>query len=201
MKNTAMAALGFVLTLAIYLVLPRAYPPEAEVESPLVMGASSAKGGVLQRVMPSAANLEPVEPLGLLWPLEGRRAGRGYGWRRGAFDPSKEVFHNGVDAVAPTGTPIRAASSGVVETARWLGACGYGVILRHDPPRIPRRRETTTYCHLSKIAVARGERVEEGQTIGEVGSTGASTTPHLHLRLDVSRKHLDPVPHFREIPR
>lgn len=198
-KKTWWAGIFFAVAFGIYALFPFPYPPEAELETPLVMGASSAKGGVLQRIRPSSARGENVAPMGLLWPLDAHPPGRRYGWVRSAFDRNRQVFHNGLDAAAPKGTPIRAASAGAVTTARWLGSCGYGVILLHY--QMQHQRVTSTYCHLSEIVVARDAQVKRGDVLGLVGSTGASTTPHLHLRIDVDRKHVDPIIHFPDLPK
>lgn len=86
---------------------------------------------------------------------------------------------NGVDLAAPTGTPTIAAASGTVIFARngWNGAYGNLVIIRH-----PNGVETL-YAHLSKISTRSGAKVEKGEIIGYVGSTGRSTGPHLHFEV------------------
>lgn len=85
--------------------------------------------------------------------------------------------HTGQDFAAPRGTPVRAVAAGVVRVAAFRGSYGRRIEIRHDDGT------TTTYSHLSSIAVRPGERVAAGQRIGRVGSTGNTTGPHLHLEV------------------
>jgi murein DD-endopeptidase MepM/ murein hydrolase activator NlpD len=97
---------------------------------------------------------------------------------RARFHPILKRFrpHLGVDYAAPSGTPVRAAADGVVSMAGWWGGYGKVVRLRHA------RGIQTLYGHLSRIKVKRGQRVEQGELIGNVGTTGLSTAPHLDYR-------------------
>jgi murein DD-endopeptidase MepM/ murein hydrolase activator NlpD len=97
---------------------------------------------------------------------------------RARFHPILKRFrpHLGVDYAAPAGTPVRAAADGVVIQAGWHGGYGKVVKVRHA------RGLQTLYGHLSRIRVARGQRVEQGEVIGNVGTTGLSTAPHLDYR-------------------
>ncbi|MCT7962202.1 peptidoglycan DD-metalloendopeptidase family protein [Laspinema sp. D1] len=100
-----------------------------------------------------------------------------FGWRiHPIFGGSR--FHSGIDLGAPTGTPVVAAYSGTVSIADWMGGYGQTVVLQHQNSTLE-----TLYAHLSSIFVQPGEVVEQGQVIGEVGSTGNSTGPHLHFEL------------------
>ena len=101
-------------------------------------------------------------------PLPGARRSRGM-----------SSTHKGVDLAAPTGTPIYAAASGKVLTARmgWNGAFGNMVILQHA------NGAKTLYAHMSKLGTSTGAQVTQGEVIGYVGSTGRSTGPHLHLEV------------------
>ncbi|MEK7572251.1 MAG: peptidoglycan DD-metalloendopeptidase family protein [Patescibacteria group bacterium] len=91
--------------------------------------------------------------------------------------------NNGVDLAAPTGTPIVASASGVVLLARKGYNGGYGnmVIIRHP------NGTQTLYGHMSKLVTRTGEVVNQGETIGYVGSTGRSTGPHLHFEVQGAR--------------
>jgi murein DD-endopeptidase MepM/ murein hydrolase activator NlpD len=95
-------------------------------------------------------------------------------------------LHNGVDFAAPTGTPVRAARSGIVRSAGWRGAAGKLVVIDHLDGH------TSAYAHLSRIrdGLAAGDPILAGSTLGEVGTTGRSTGPHLHF---VVRRHGRPV--------
>jgi murein DD-endopeptidase MepM/ murein hydrolase activator NlpD len=85
--------------------------------------------------------------------------------------------HLGVDYGAPVGTPVMAAADGVVTLSGWHGGYGKAVRIRH------RNGYETLYGHLSRIQVQRGQRVEQGDRIGAVGTTGLSTGPHLDYRM------------------
>jgi murein DD-endopeptidase MepM/ murein hydrolase activator NlpD len=91
-----------------------------------------------------------------------------YGYRR---------MHTGIDMPRPYGTSVRSAREGVVIFAGWRGGYGHLIIVRH-PDGI-----RTWYGHLSKITVNPGARVNKGQVIGRVGSSGISTGPHLHFEV------------------
>lgn len=93
-------------------------------------------------------------------------------------------FHAGIDFGAPYGSTIRAADDGVVIFAGWYGGYGRAIIIDHGGST------TTLYGHTSRVYVSEGQRVQRGQAIAAVGSTGFSTGPHLHFEV---RKNGDPV--------
>jgi murein DD-endopeptidase MepM/ murein hydrolase activator NlpD len=95
--------------------------------------------------------------------------------------------HNGVDYGAPTGTPVRTIGDGVVEFAGWQNGYGNVIHIKHSNER------STVYAHLSRIDVAKGQRVEQGMTIGAVGQTGWATGPHLHFEVKIDGQQLDPL--------
>lgn len=95
--------------------------------------------------------------------------------------------HLGTDYGAPTGTPVRAVGDGVVQFAGRQNGYGNVVELQHG------NQHTTLYAHLSAIDVHKGQRVEQGQTLGAVGATGWATGPHLHFEFRVGGKHQDPL--------
>jgi murein DD-endopeptidase MepM/ murein hydrolase activator NlpD len=86
-------------------------------------------------------------------------------------------FHAGLDFAASYGSTIRAADSGIVIFAGWYGGYGKAVIINHGGGL------TTLYGHTSEIFVSEGQKVERGQAIAAVGSTGFSTGPHLHFEV------------------
>ncbi len=120
-----------------------------------------------------------------LWPLHGRITS--YFGRRN-LGLGTASFHRAIDIAAPFGTPITAARSGVVVYAGWSSQ-GYGnlVKLRHAGGA------ETWYAHFSKIGVAVGQRVEQGDALGLVGSTGLSTGPHLHFEVHDQGQTVDPL--------
>lgn len=97
--------------------------------------------------------------------------------------------HTGRDFAAPTGTPVRAVASGRVVEAGWDGPYGRVVVLAHAHAH----GTLTRYAHLSSDAVSVGDRVEAGERIGRVGSTGNTTGSHLHLEVIVSGDLTDPA--------
>ncbi len=102
--------------------------------------------------------------------------------------------HLGTDYAAPHGTPIVTVADGVVEEAGYRGGNGNFVKVRHD------NVYTTQYLHMSKFGpgIRRGVRVQQGQVIGYVGSTGLATGPHLCYRFWKNGKQVDP---FKETPQ
>jgi murein DD-endopeptidase MepM/ murein hydrolase activator NlpD len=112
------------------------------------------------------------------------------------FDPYYRVWqlHAGLDLAAAAGTPIRAAASGVVTRAGWFGGYGNYTCLAHGTVR--EQRLSTCYGHQSALLVRPGQRVDVGTVIGRVGSTGASTGPHLHFEVRLGGRPVDPRPWF-----
>jgi murein DD-endopeptidase MepM/ murein hydrolase activator NlpD len=110
------------------------------------------------------------------------------------FDPYYRVWqlHAGIDIGAPSGAEIVAAAAGRVTQAGWSG--GYGNYTCIDHGQIDGQRLSTCYGHQQKIMVTPGQRVSAGQVIGLVGSTGASTGPHLHFEVRLSGRPVDPKP-------
>ena len=101
--------------------------------------------------------------------------------------------HYGVDFGAPEGTPVRAVGDGVVEVAGREGGHGNFVKIDHAGPY------ASSYSHLSKILVKTGEKIHQGQVVGEVGSTGLATGPHLHFQFWVNGQFVNPM--TLELPR
>jgi murein DD-endopeptidase MepM/ murein hydrolase activator NlpD len=129
-------------------------------------GASSSGPGA-----PSAA--------GLVWPVDGPVVS-GFGMRWGRM-------HEGIDIAASSGTPIRAAASGTVIHAGWLGGYGNLVVVDHGSGL------ATAYAHASAILVGLGQSVSQGETISLVGSTGNSSGPHLHFEVRIDGIAVDPL--------
>ena len=121
-------------------------------------------------------------------PISGARLSSSFGMRRHPVSGYNSM-HRGVDFAAPTGTPIIAAGSGVVTEAGWYSSYGRYIRIRHNSTY------DTAYAHMSRIArgVRPGARVEQGQVIGYVGSTGRSTGPHLHYEILVNNRKVNPL--------
>jgi len=107
---------------------------------------------------------------GYIWPAEGVFTS-GYGMRWGRM-------HRGIDIAAPIGTPIVAAAPGEVVVAGWNSG-GYGNLVKLKHPD----GSLTLYAHNNKVLVQKGQEVDQGQQIAEMGNTGRSTGPHLHFEI------------------
>ncbi len=112
------------------------------------------------------------------------------GFSRSRYHPilKKRRAHKGVDYAAPRGTPVRATANGTVAVSTRQGGYGKLIILKH------RRRYSTAYAHLSAFAkgLRKGKRVNQGDIIGYVGSTGMATGPHLHYEFRVNGVQRNP---------
>lgn len=113
---------------------------------------------------------------GMTTPVAGARVSSGFGMR---FHPilGYSRLHRGTDFAAPHGSPVRAVTDGFVSFAGRHGGNGNFIKLGHN------KTLGSSYSHLSRIIVAPGQRVLQGQVIGYVGSTGLSTGPHLHFEV------------------
>ena len=119
-------------------------------------------------------------------PVGSTGTGKGFGARR-IINGQPRSPHSGSDFSAPTGTPVVAVNAGKVALVGEFFFPGRLVILDHGLGLY------TAYFHLDTIAVAEGERVERGQTLGAVGATGRATGPHLHFGAQVAGARVDPT--------
>lgn len=118
-------------------------------------------------------------------PVQGGHLGSSFGWRIDPFT-GRSALHTGLDFQAEPGTPILAASGGVVVTQEYHPAYGNMVEVDHGNDLV------TRYAHASKVWVKKGDLVRRGQKIAEVGTTGRSTGPHLHFEVMVQGVMQDP---------
>lgn len=118
-------------------------------------------------------------------PVQGAKDGRNFGHRR-VFNGQPRSPHSGADLRAGTGTPILAANRGRVVLAKDLFFSGNAVYLDHGHGLY------TTYLHLSRIDVAVGDVVEQGEQLGLAGATGRVTGPHLHWGVRLLDARVDP---------
>jgi len=120
-------------------------------------------------------------------PLPFSRVTSGFNPRRYHPVLKKRRPHNGTDFGAPRGTPIRATGSGKVVSAGRNGGHGNFVKIDHAGPY------ASSYSHMHRIQVKRGQKVKQGQIIGTVGSTGMSTGPHLHYQFWKNDRFVNPM--------
>lgn len=185
---------------------PRDYTPSRAASSPAVeWTASLSRSGVRSRTQAAPVErlanqrtqallrlsaraeryADELEANRWVMPLSGYVITSGFGPRWGRL-------HAGLDLAAPTGTPLVAVARGTVTEAGYSSGYGNRVVLRLDDGT------RVWYCHMSTIAVSRGDRVVAGDLVGTVGSTGNSTGPHLHLEIRPrGRQAVDPFPYLR----
>jgi murein DD-endopeptidase MepM/ murein hydrolase activator NlpD len=121
-----------------------------------------------------------------VWPVKGRITGR-FGRER-IYRGEPGGFHSGVDIALPTGTPFVAPADGVVVLARTGFSLEGGLIIIDHGNGL-----NSAFLHASRLLVEEGEAVRQGQHIGDVGSTGRSTGPHMHWGLKWNDSRFDPI--------
>jgi len=119
-----------------------------------------------------------------IWPATGRLTSP-FGFRRSPFTGARQ-FHGGIDIAAPRGTPVRAAMAGRVARVGYNNILGNYIILNHHSGF------RTLYAHLHVVRVRPGANVATGERIGDVGSTGLSTGPHLHFEVHRNGVRVNP---------
>ena len=120
-----------------------------------------------------------------IWPVAGWLSSS-YGSRTDPFTGSND-FHPGLDISAPAGQPVLATADGVVSSASHSGSYGNLVVIDHG------FGITTRYGHLSRFGVSAGQHVSRGDVVGFVGSTGRSTSPHLHYEIWMNGQLTNPM--------
>ena len=124
-----------------------------------------------------------------LWPVEGQITGS-FGERIDPFN-GEGAFHSGVDISASVGSPVIAPADGVVTYADFMGGYGRAVMVDHG------HGISTRYGHLASFAVAAGQQIHRGDTIGYVGLSGRSTGPHLHYEVRINDTPVNPYKYLR----
>ena len=115
-----------------------------------------------------------------------------FGYRSCPFGTGSQEFHNGIDIPKPVGTPIRAIADGYVTIAQFSSRAGNWIRIDHGYIE-GIGHVVSEYLHNNRNLVTLGQRVSAGEVIAEVGSTGRSTGPHLHLNIRVNSTHQNPV--------
>lgn len=144
-------------------------------------------GGYLSDDIPSEKDKESGKTdWGMIMPADGRLSSR-FGKRVDPVTKRRGADHKGIDIAAPSGTPVYASADGTVTRMEFVKN-GYGnlIVIKHADDL------ATYYGHLSKFQTSRGAKVRKGELIGNVGSTGKSTGPHLHFEVRRGDKALDP---------
>ena len=133
-------------------------------------------------------NLENILHYPAIYPIsrDDSKFSSGFGYRVDPFTKNKKI-HEGHDFSAKYGTDVVCTADGVVKSSRRYGSFGNLIEISHGNGYI------TAYGHLSRRLVKKGDKVERGQIIGKVGSTGKSTAPHLHYEIRHNKKHIDPT--------
>ena len=138
---------------------------------------NKADEAMVFKVCPNAA---PTAGNKMNWPTVGHRITQYYTWK-----------HYAVDIANKTGTPIYAADSGEIEVAGWGTGYGNQILIDHGGGK------KTRYGHMSKFYVKKGDKVTKGQAIGEMGSTGWSTGPHLHFEVIINGVKQNPLNYIK----
>ena len=131
------------------------------------------------------------------YPLEKYTFTQGYGCTIYSFEPYNATlgcpYHNGIDLAAPLGTPMLASDGGTIKYAGWCD-CGLGLYIEIDHEN----GTSTVYGHMNAVYVDTGDKVNQGDVIGEIGSTGFSTGPHVHFMLKIGDSTVDPLGYLSE---
>lgn len=127
-----------------------------------------------------------------IWPVDGRLRGF-FGQRTDPFS-GEHAFHRGVDILAPVGTPVRATADGVVRLAEFMSGYGRIVVIDHG------NGLQTCYAHLSRFAVVAGQEIRRGELVGNVGTSGRVTAPHLHYEVRRHGNSINPYSFLAKSP-
>ena len=155
--------------------------------SVLVIPVDPAQGPNLRNGAPA----DPADPGQFLCPIPGAKIIQPFGPTSFAVEPSYGGylhFHTGIDLLAEYGTPIVAAAGGRVTATGYADYYGIRVEVTDSFGLVE------VYAHMSQVAVAAGQEVQQGQKIGYVGSTGLSVGSHLHFQLGVGGVPTAPGP-------
>jgi murein DD-endopeptidase MepM/ murein hydrolase activator NlpD len=190
---------GVISDLGLDMAQLEAATPKAPMGGPFVPVKLGADSGPferqLSRINITRAQMERLNRTLALVPYRKPVVGEveftsGFGIRSDPF-LGRPAMHTGLDFRAQTGDPVRVTANGKVISAGWAG--GYGRMIEVDHGN----GLSTRYGHLSGIDVRIGEQVKIGQVIGEVGSTGRSTGPHLHYETRIEGEAVDPQKFLR----
>ena len=154
--------------------------------------AEEARQAEAAKAAGSGSGSSTVSSSGLIWPVSGPITSL-YGYRIHPIYGTR-LFHDGLDIGAGCGVPIKAAAAGRVSQEYYSSGYGYRLFIDHG--WVGGQYMTTAYNHMSGYAVPTGTWVSQGQTVGYVGTTGASTGCHLHLMLWVGGTMTNVLPYL-----
>ena len=120
-----------------------------------------------------------------IWPTRGWLSSR-FGYRTSPFSKKKE-FHKGIDISARSGSPVLSPANGMVIFNGWRRGYGRVIIMKHA------KGFKTKYAHLRKSLVKKGQYIKKGTKIGQVGSSGRTTGPHLHYEVHLNNAPVNPL--------
>ena len=167
---------------------------------PLEMLATSSNGKIdprFERLGLSMARMAALESgldrIPQVLPASANLISSGFGYRRDPFNGGG-AMHSGLDFKGPVGAPIHAAAKGTVSHVGWKSGYGKTVEITHGNGMM------TRYAHMSRFNTAMGQKVEAGEIIGGIGSTGRSTGPHLHFEVRINERAVNPRPFLEKAP-
>jgi murein DD-endopeptidase MepM/ murein hydrolase activator NlpD len=162
-------------------------PLEAILDANDIQSEAISPGAVLFIPGARMKTEDLKEALGelFIYPVQGRITS-GFGWRIDPFTKTR-LYHAGMDLSSRFGTPVKAAAAGRVSAVGYNAIYGNFVIVTHNGVY------QTMYGHLSKILVSKGSSVGQGTVVGQVGSTGRSTGPHLHFAVYKNERAINPL--------
>lgn len=156
-------------------------PGGKKIAEKTIVTGGTYSGTTITQNSASNANQQPAYTGGkLLWPTVGSRITQYYSWS-----------HKGLDIANKTGTPLYAAEAGTVERAGWNNGYGYNIVINHGGGL------KTLYGHSSKLHVKAGDKVNRGDIIADMGSTGWSTGPHIHFEVIVNGVKQNPLNYIK----
>lgn len=175
-----------------YIKTLRMSESEIQKEYEELQKAEEEENARLEKLLRELAAANKTDYVGgkFIWPvdLSIKRISSDYGWRTYYYKGRKVTdFHRGIDIPSGVGTDIYAVQDGEVILAQWHSSYGYYMIVDHGGGI------STLYAHCTKLLKKVGDKVEQGDHIAEMGSTGQSTGPHLHFEVRVDGKHQDPI--------
>ena len=166
-----------------------AYVPDDEFEELLMLLDGLEQTMEVLREKERQRRMEATaEPTG--WPTVSRQLTSGFGYRKDPFT-GRTTFHAGIDIKGKTGDPVYAAGSGVVKEAGFHSERGNYIVIAHG------KGVESSYYHLHKIEVRKGDQVMRGDRIGQLGNTGRSTGSHLHFQVTLKDKSVSPLRYLR----